>query len=156
MHWIRLIWFSSLFILFYGVTSFDTLKTLTRFRQMMAVFFIVSIAIAIDYIVFDLLVGMEFYPATQENWSNVLSVLIFTMSEAIGVWRLLRNKNDYMIWVTPALLDLFLKGLIAFGLFDNVTWLVWDSCRAVLLFAFIQYDRCKLFKKVQTILPNRR
>ena len=121
-------------------------------RKITAIFFIVSIAVGVDYTIFYLLAGMEFHPTTQENWTNVLAVFIFTMAEGIGVWRLLRNQNDYMIWVMPAIADLFLKGIIAFLVFDNSAWLLWDSCRALLLLVCIQYDRCALLRRENTCL----
>ena len=90
---------------------------------------------------------MEFHPTTQENWTNVLSVFIFISCEEIGVQRLLRNRDDYWLWMLPAVVDLFLKGTIAFLVFNNHTWFVWDTLRAVVLLTMMYYDRVSNAKK---------
>ncbi len=147
MHWYRLLWTSSLLVIIYGINSFDFIKTLPKLRLILALCFIVSISIGIDYIFFYLLAGMEFHPTTQENWTNVLSVFIFISCEAIGVQRLLRNRDDYWLWMLPAVVDLFLKGTIAFLVFNNHTWFVWDTLRAVVLLTMMYYDRVSNAKK---------
>jgi hypothetical protein len=149
MHWYRLLWTCSLLVIIYGVNNFDFLKSRSNFRLILAFCFIVSISIGIDYIFFYLLAGMEFHPTTQENWTNVLSVFIFISCEAIGVQRLLRNKTDYWIWMLPAVVDLFLKGTIAFLVFNNHTWFVWDTLRALVLLILMYYDRVFTIKKTR-------
>lgn len=156
MHWFRLLWSSSVLILFYGAASMDYIKSVSVFRIIMAIFFIISIAIGVDHIFFYLLADMEFHPTTQENWTNVLSVFIFTISEGVGVWRLLRNDDAYRIWMLPALVDLFLKGSIAFLVFNNHTWFIWDSLRAIVLLAMMQYDRLSVMRSEYVSIHYRR
>ncbi len=152
MHWIRLLWIMSLLCLFYGITHLDQIKMLSHLRRLMAVLFIFSVAMGIDYFFFDLLAKMEFQPNTQENYTNLLSVIIFTVSEGIGIWRFMNDRTDYFICLLPALLDLFFKGMIAFLVFSNMAWFFWDSMRAVVLLLLIAYDRsCTEDLKSKTI-----
>ncbi|MBY0378605.1 MAG: hypothetical protein K2Q33_08605 [Gammaproteobacteria bacterium] len=132
-----------LLLLFYGFSGYRPFKALVFHRKLIAFLLTISAAIGIDYLLRNLLPNLFFYRSMQEGWSNAISVFIFTLSECIGIWQLIRNHDQYKLWVIPALFDLFLKGFIAFVVFENTTWLIWDSFRAVFLLIFIYYDRQK-------------
>lgn len=128
-------------ILFYALSGYKHLRAMVLRRKWIAFLLIISIAIGVSYLFYDLLISLSVHKSSQGDWSNIIAVFIFIFGEAIGVWQLIRNQDQYKIWVMPALIDLFLKGLIAFIVFRNTNWLIWDSFRAVLLLVLIYYDR---------------
>lgn len=130
-------------ILFYALSAYKHLKALVFRRKCIALLLIISMAIGVNYLCSDLLAPLSVHSSTQGDWSNIVAVFVFIVGEGIGVWQLIRNQDQYKIWVMPALIDLFLKGLIAFAVFGNITWLIWDSCRAVFLLILINYDHCQ-------------
>ena len=154
MQLVRIIFISILLVFFYWKKIASQFRSLPWLKKIIGIGLILSTAIGIEYFFFDLIAHTRFQVATMDTYTAILSVVIFTVCEGVGIWRLLSNHNDYAIWVLPAIIDIFLKGLLAFLLFNNVRWFIGDATRGIVLCGMIFSDLIYTSHRIKCLKKN--
>lgn len=145
MQFIKIILISFGIVIFHASFAFNHFNKLPMLKKTLIACLMLSVALGTDYFFFDLLPHIKYERDSKltigmEDYTIMLSVIIFTLCQLIGIWRIIFDKNDYQGWVIPAMCDLLLKGSIAFLLYGNIRWFVFDTVRALIVLSLVCYD----------------
>lgn len=135
--------FISLSIFAFIYISFgSTIKKSFLSKKMLIAVLIVSIAMGVDYVLFQVLLNFGL-DLSEDNIMNLIlyfnfcAAIIFIITQSIGLITLLQVNSGYLPWVLPAVAYLFFIGL--WGLFhqNEFHYFIGDTVRSIIMLTAI-------------------